>query len=74
MTSRPNPKIPRGNQLSMNKKEDQKEPREITLPSRKDYQPSKAEMEKEFDMPETDMETVRQAFFQPLKVVEPKED
>lgn len=60
--------------MSMNKKEDQKEPREITLPSRKDYQPSKAEMEKEFDMPETDMETVRQAFFQPLKVVEPKED
>lgn len=61
-------KSPRGDQLS--KKENQKEPKEITLPSRKDYQPSKAEMEKEFDMPEADMETVRKAFFQPVKVVE----
>lgn len=58
----------------MSKKKDQKEPKEITLPSRKDYQPSKAEMEKEFDMPEADIETVRKTFFQPLKVVEPKED
>ncbi len=56
----------------MSKKKDQKEPKEITLPSRKDYQPSKAE--KEFDMPEADIETVRKTFFQPLKVVEPKED
>ena len=49
----------------MSKKKDQKEPKEITLPSRKDYQPSKAEMEKEFDMPEADIETVRKTFFQP---------
>lgn len=58
----------------MSKKEDQKEPKEITLPSRKNYQPSKAEMEKEFDMPEAYIETVRKAFFQPLKVVEPNGD
>ena len=55
-------------------KKDQKTPREITLPSRKNYQPSRAELREEFDMPEADMETVRKAFFQPVKVVEPKED
>lgn len=54
----------------MSKKEDQKEPKEITLPSRKDYQPSRAELGEEFDMPEADIETVRKAFFQPVKVVE----
>lgn len=58
----------------MSKKEVQKEPKEITLPPRRNYQPSKAEMEKEFDMHKADIETVRKAFFQPLKVVEPKED
>ena len=59
--------------MAKDKKTTQQKPKEITLPSRKDYQPSKAEMEKEFDMPEADIETVRKAFFQPLKVVEPKE-
>ena len=56
-----------------NTKKVQKKPKEITLPPRKDYQPSKAEMEKEVDMPGADIETVRKAFFQPVKVVEPKE-
>ena len=51
--------------MSMSKKEDQEEPKEITLPSRKDYQPSRAELREEFDMPEADIETVRKAFFQP---------
>ena len=31
------------------------------------YQPSKAEMEEEFDMPGADMETLRRAFFKPRK-------
>lgn len=58
----------------MNKdKETHKEPREITLPSRKDYQPSRAELREEFDMPKADMETVRNAFFQPVKVIEEAE-
>lgn len=60
--------------MSDTKKKDQKEPKEITLPSRKDYQPSRAELREEFNMPEADIETVRKAFFQPLKVVEPEED
>ena len=55
-------------------KKNQKPPKEITLPSRKDYQPSRAELREEFDMPEADIETVRKAFFQPVKVVEPEED
>lgn len=54
-------------------KKNQKNPKEITLPSRKDYQPSKAEMEKEVDMPGADIKTVRKAFFQPMKIVELKE-
>ena len=40
--------------------------RTITLPSR-DYQPSKAELEEEIDMPGADAETIRRAFFQPVK-------
>lgn len=56
----------------MKKKE--KKPKEITLPSRKDYQPSRKELREEFDMPEADIKTVRKAFFQPIKVVEPKGD
>lgn len=41
------------------------EKRTITLPSR-DYQPTKAELEEEFDMPGADDETIRKAFFQPV--------
>lgn len=56
--------------MSKDKKTTQQKPKEITLPSRKDYQPSRAELREEFDMPEADIETVRKAFFQPVKVVE----
>ena len=35
-----------------------------------DYQPSKAELEEEYDMPGADMETLREAFFKPLKTEE----
>lgn len=31
------------------------------------YQPSKAELEEEIDMPGADMETLRKAFFKPIK-------
>ena len=43
------------------------EEREITLPPR-DYQPTKAETEREYDMPSADIVTVRRAFFQRVKV------
>ena len=43
--------------------------REIKLPAG-DYQPSKAEREREYDMPGADMKTVRSAFFRPIKVRE----
>lgn len=43
--------------------------REIEMPPR-DYQPSKAEQEREYDMPGADPETVRRAFFRPIKVRE----
>lgn len=49
--------------MNKDKETTQQKPKEITLPSRKDYQPSR----EEFDMPEADMETVRKAFFQPVK-------
>ena len=51
------------------------EEREITLPPR-DYQPTKAESEKEYDMPGADIVTVRSAFFRRVKVREktPKTD
>ena len=45
------------------------EPREIDLPSR-DYQPSKAELEEEHDMPKAKMSTLRQAFFRPFSIRE----
>ena len=45
------------------------EEREITLPSR-DYQPTKAETEREYDMPGADIVTVRSAFFRRVKVRE----
>ena len=59
--------------MAKDKEATQKKPKEIVLPSRKDYQPSRAEMRKEFDMPGADIETVRKAFFQPVEVVEPEE-
>ena len=43
------------------------EEREITLPPR-DYQPTKAEAEREIDMPGADIVTVRNAFFRRVKV------
>ena len=43
------------------------EEREITLPPR-DYQPTKAEKEREIDMPGADIVTVRSAFFRRVKV------
>ena len=47
------------------------EDREITLPSR-DYQPTKAETEQEYDMPGADIVTVRNAFFRRVRVKEEK--
>ena len=43
--------------------------REIDMPPR-DYQPSKAEQEREHDMPGADIRTVRRAFFWRVKVRE----
>ena len=48
-------------------KEPLPEPRTITMPPC-DYQPSKAEKEAEYDMPEASTETVRRAFFRPFHV------
>ena len=45
--------------------------REITLPPR-DYQPTKAEKEREIDMPGADIVTVRNAFFRRVRVKEEK--
>ena len=44
-------------------------PREIDMPPR-DYQPTKAETEREYDMPAADIVTVRRAFFRPVRVRE----
>ena len=50
------------------------EKREITLPPR-DYQPTKAESNQEYDMPGADIVTVRNAFFRRIRVrEEPSED
>ena len=43
--------------------------REIDMPPR-DYQPTKAETEREYDMPGADIVTVRRAFFRPVRVRE----
>lgn len=51
-----------------------KKPKEIKLPSRKDYQPSRKELREEIDMPGADKLTINKAFFQPVKIVEEKED
>ncbi len=45
------------------------EEREITLPPR-DYQPTKAESEREYDMPGADIRTVRSALFRRVRVRE----
>ena len=45
------------------------EKRKLTLPPR-DYQPSKAELEEEYDMPGADIDTLRKAFFRPVQVTE----
>ena len=47
------------------------EEREITLLPR-DYQPTKAEVEQEIDMPGADIVTVRKAFFRRIRVKEEK--
>ena len=43
----------------------------ITLPPR-NYQPTKAESEQEYDMPGSDIVTVRNAFFRRVRVKEEK--
>ena len=45
------------------------EEREITLPPR-DYQPTKAETEREYHMPGADIRIVRRAFFRRIRVRE----
>ena len=44
------------------------EPVTVTLPP-KDYQPSKAELEEEFDMPGMSEQEIRETFFRPLRIV-----
>ena len=46
-----------------------KSTKEITLP-RRDYQPSQAELKEEYDMPGADMERLRKAFFELVKIKE----
>lgn len=41
----------------------------IAMPPRS-YQPSRAELREEYDMPEADLETVRGAFFSPVEISE----
>ena len=43
--------------------------RETDMPPR-DYQPTKAETEREYDMPGASLATVRRAFFRPVRVRE----
>ncbi len=43
------------------------EPANMTLPS-KDYQPNKAELEEEIDMPELSLEQAKAAFFRPFRI------
>ena len=44
------------------------EPRTVALPPN-DYQPSKAELEEEIDMPGMSDEELRRSFFRPVKFV-----
>lgn len=46
------------------------EPRPLEL-APTDYQPSKAELEEEFDMPGMSMDEVREAFRRPFRIVRP---
>ena len=48
-----------------------KKPKELKIPPR-DYQPSRKELRQEHDMPGADMETLKKAFFNPVKIVEEK--
>ena len=66
MTTDPDPSAERPRRRP---KETIPEEREITLPPR-DYQPTKAETEREIDMPDADIVTVRRAFFRRVKVRE----
>lgn len=43
------------------------EPRTLTLPD-KDFQPSKADMEREYDMPGASLKAIRSAFFRPFNI------
>ena len=43
------------------------EPRTITLPS-SDFQPSKADMEREYDMPRMSLDKIRSTFFRPFNI------
>ena len=61
MTRIPKPRSPK----------DIPEEREITLPPR-DFQPTKAESEKEYDMPGAGIVTVRSAFFRRVRVKKEK--
>ena len=51
--------------------EPRREPEALARPS--DYQPSRAEMEEEYDMPGADMEALREAFFKPLRTEEKRD-
>ena len=51
----------------MRRKRKLPEPRAVDLPQRA-YQPSKAELEEEFDMPGAGLKKVRAAFFRPFTV------
>ena len=42
-------------------------PRTITLPG-KDFQPSKADMDREYDMPGASLKTIRRALFRPFNI------
>ncbi len=48
-------------------RQSQKRAASITLPT-SDYQPSRAELREEFDMPGADPEKLRRAFFRPVEV------
>ena len=48
------------------------EPKTLTLPP-KDYQPTKAELEEEFDMPGMTDEEIQRTFFRPFKIVRDSE-
>ena len=61
------PKAGKGNSTDKEARVELPVERSITMPSR-DYQPTKAELEEEFDMPGASLDTVRSAFFRPVRV------